>query len=228
MTADDVIAAVAPLWPYETLPGHVTLGEVVAKLAGLVAYDALSAETRAELCSGVLRIHWIKLSEGLLRRFQNQPERMRRKAALVDALTAVLELLSPTDNVIRVDAQLALAERPDAPVPQFRLFDEYMETTKRLLDGLARVEREPNWRFTSEQLETRYIVELFERLRIPLPRTFNSYGDDHPSLVLGARIVEIVSGVRIDAESFRQRLLRWDKLTKPVKVTATTKNREEL
>ena len=153
---------------------------------------------------------------------------MRRKAALVDALTAVLELLSPTDNVIRVDAQLALAEHPDAPMPQFRLFDEYMETTKRLLDGLARVEREPNWRFTSEQLETRYIVELFERLRIPLPRTFNSYGDYHPSLVLGVRIVEIVSGVRIDAESFRQRLLRWDKLTKPVKVTATTKNREEL
>ena len=110
MTSDDVIAAVAPLWPYEELPGHLTPGEVVAKLAGLVAFEALSAETRAELCSGVLRIHWIKLSEGHLRRFQNQPERMRRKAALVDALTAVLELLSPTDNVIRVDAQLALAE----------------------------------------------------------------------------------------------------------------------
>jgi hypothetical protein len=142
--------------------------------------------------------------------------------------STVLELLGPSDNVIRVDAQLALAEDPDAPMPHFRPFDEYMQVTKRLLDGLARVEHEPNWRFTSEQLETRYIVELFERLQIPLPRTFNSYGDDHPSLVLGARIVEIISGVRIDAESFRQRLLRWQKRTKPVKVTATTKNREEL
>jgi hypothetical protein len=65
MTADDVIAAIARLWPYEALPGHLIADEVVAKLAGLVAYDALSAETRAELCSGVLGIHWIKLSESL-------------------------------------------------------------------------------------------------------------------------------------------------------------------
>jgi hypothetical protein len=113
-------------------------------------------------------------------------------------------------------------------MPDFGPFDEYIEMTKRLLAGLARVEREPNWRFTSEQLETRYIVELFERLQIPMPLTFSPYGDDHPSLVLGARIVEIVSGVRIDAQSFRQRLLRWQKLIKTVKVTATTKNREDL
>jgi hypothetical protein len=228
MTADDVIAAIARLWPYEALPGHMAADAVAAKLAGLLAYEALSAETRAELCSGVLRIHWIKLSEKPLRRFQNQPERMRRKVALIDALTTVLGLLSPTNNVIRVDAQLALADHPEAPMPDFGPFDEYIEMTKRLLAGLERVEREPKWRFTSEQLETRYIVELFERLQIPMPLTFNPYGDDHPSLVLGARILEIVSDVRIDAQSFRQRLLRWQKLTKPVKVTATTKNREDL
>jgi hypothetical protein len=228
MTAENVIAALAPIWPYEALPGHMTADEVAAKLAGLVAYDELPAKTRAELCSGVLRVHWIKLSERRLRRFQNQPERMRRKAALVSALTAVLDLLRPTDNVIRVDAQLALADDPDAPMPNFGPFDEYMKTTARLLSGLARVEREANWRFTSEQLETQYIVELFERLQIPLPRTFNPYGDDHPSLVLGARIVEIVSGEGIDAQSFRQRLLRWQKVTKRVEVTATTKNREQL
>jgi hypothetical protein len=227
MTADDVITAITRLGPYEALSEHMTVDEVVGKLAGLVAYDALSAETRAELCSGVLRIHWIRLSERRLRRFQNQPERMRCKAELTGALGAVLRLLSPTNNVIRVDAQLALAEHPDAPMPDFRPFDEYMDMTKRLLAGLARVEREPNWRFTSEQLETRHIVDLFERLQIPLPRTFNPYGDDHPSLVLGARIVEIVRGVRIDAQSFRQRLLRRQKMTKPVKVTAMRKNRDE-